>query len=71
LWPLWGALAKIPILAIRGAHSDILSEATLARMQREKPDLEQLTVADRGHAPLLDEPGCLPVLDDFLARQFR
>jgi pimeloyl-ACP methyl ester carboxylesterase len=71
LWPLWGALAKMPMLAIRGAHSDILSEATLARMKREKPDLEQLTVADRGHAPLLDEPGCLPVLNDFLARQFR
>jgi pimeloyl-ACP methyl ester carboxylesterase len=71
LWPLWGGLAKIPMLAIRGAHSDILNEATLARMKREKPDLEQLTVADRGHAPLLDEPECLPALDDFLARQLR
>ena len=67
LWPLWGALAKVPILAIRGAHSDILSAATLARMQQEKPDLEVLEVANRGHAPLLDEPECLAAIDEFLA----
>ena len=67
LWPLWGAIAKVPMLAIRGAESDILSEATLARMQREKPDLRTLTVANRGHAPLLDEPGCVEAIDGFLA----
>jgi pimeloyl-ACP methyl ester carboxylesterase len=67
LWPLWGALARVPILAIRGAHSDILSTATLARMQRGKPGLRVLTVANRGHAPLLDEPQCLEAIDAFLA----
>lgn len=66
LWPLWGALAKVPILAIRGAQSDVLSAGTLARMQREKPDLAVLTVADRGHAPLLDEPECMAAIDAFL-----
>ena len=66
LWPLWGALAKVPILVIRGAHSDILSAATLARMQREKPGLKVLEVANRGHAPMLDEPECLAVIDEFL-----
>ena len=67
LWPLWGALAKVPMLAIRGAQSDILSAATLARMQREKPDLEVLTVANRGHPPLLDEPECRAAIDRFIA----
>jgi pimeloyl-ACP methyl ester carboxylesterase len=67
LWPLWGAIAKVPMLAIRGAHSDILSAATLARMQREKPDLRTLEVANRGHVPLLDEPECLAAIDGFLA----
>jgi len=67
LWPLWGAMAKVPMLAIRGAHSDILSAATLARMQREKPDLRTLEVANRGHVPLLDEPECLKAIDEFLA----
>jgi pimeloyl-ACP methyl ester carboxylesterase len=68
LWPLWGALAKVPILAIRGAHSDILSAATVARMQREKPDLKVLEVANRGHAPMLDEPQSLAAIDEFLTR---
>ncbi|HYL01146.1 MAG TPA: alpha/beta hydrolase [Steroidobacteraceae bacterium] len=67
LWPLWAAIAKVPMLAIRGAQSDILSAATLARMQREKPDLSTLTVANRGHAPLLDEPECVAAIDEFLA----
>ena len=67
LWPLWGAIAKVPMLAIRGAQSDILSVATLARMQREKPDLRTLTVANRGHAPLLDEPECVVAIEEFLA----
>ena len=66
LWPLWGAIARVPMLAIRGAQSDLLSAGTLARMQREKPDLRTLTVADRGHAPLLDEPECVAAIDDFL-----
>jgi pimeloyl-ACP methyl ester carboxylesterase len=67
LWPLWRSLARLPILVIRGAHSDILSVPTLARMQREKPGLEVLTVANRGHAPLLDEPGCVATIERFLA----
>lgn len=67
LWPLYAQLRALPILAIRGALSDILSAATLARMAREKPDLHQLTVPHRGHAPLLDEPECLRAIDDFLA----
>jgi hypothetical protein len=36
-------------------------------MQREKPGLEVLTVANRGHAPLLDEPGCVAAIERFLA----
>jgi pimeloyl-ACP methyl ester carboxylesterase len=67
LWPLWGALARVPILAIRGAHSDVLSVTTLARMQRGKADLEVLQVANRGHAPLLDEPECVAAIERFLA----
>ena len=67
LWPLWGALARIPILTIRGAHSDVLSAATLERMQRSRPDLRTVTVANRGHVPLLDEPECVAAIDEFLA----
>jgi pimeloyl-ACP methyl ester carboxylesterase len=69
LWPLWQGLAQLPVLVIRGATSDILSAATVARMQRGRADLEVLTVADRGHAPLLDEPQCVARITRFLAPQ--
>src|ERR1700742_2776475 len=59
LWPFWTALRGIPMLAIRGAQSDILSSATFVKMKAGMPDLRQLEVAQRGHVPLLDEPECL------------
>ncbi|HSZ07311.1 MAG TPA: alpha/beta hydrolase [Steroidobacteraceae bacterium] len=68
LWPFWTALRGIPMLAIRGERSDILSAATFARMKAENPDLEQLEVAQRGHVPLLDEPECIAAIDALLAR---
>jgi pimeloyl-ACP methyl ester carboxylesterase len=67
LWPLWQALRDLPSLAIRGAHSDILSAATFARMKSENPELQQCVVANRGHVPLLDEPECMAVIDAFLS----
>lgn len=67
LWPLFGALKHIPVLAIRGALSDVLSEATFERMAREKPDLVRVTLANRGHVPELDEPESVEALDAFLA----
>jgi pimeloyl-ACP methyl ester carboxylesterase len=66
LWPLFAALRAIPTLAIRGATSDILSVATFERMARERPDLERVTVPNRGHTPLLDEPECVAAIDVFL-----
>jgi|OpeIllAssembly_1097287.scaffolds.fasta_scaffold15735_2 pimeloyl-ACP methyl ester carboxylesterase len=67
LWPVYAALAPLPVLALRGALSDVLSEATFERMAREKPDLRRLSVARRGHPPLLDEPECLAAIDEFLS----
>jgi pimeloyl-ACP methyl ester carboxylesterase len=67
LWPVFARLHSIPMLAIHGALSDLLSVSTLERMQREKPDLERVTVGNRGHVPLLDEPEALTAIDRFLA----
>jgi len=69
LWPLWHALADLPLLALRGAHSDVLSAATLARMQHTKPGLRAVTVPNRGHPPLLDEPECVAAIEEFLAAE--
>jgi pimeloyl-ACP methyl ester carboxylesterase len=68
LWPVFGALKPIPTLALRGAISDILSQETFDRMVREKPDLLRVTVAGRGHPPMLDEPDSVRAIEDFLAR---
>ena len=66
LWPLYGMLAKVPVLAIRGETSDILSAATFATMLERKPDLRTLRVPARGHAPTLDEPVCRAAIHAFL-----
>ncbi len=68
LWGLYAVLQPVPTLALRGATSDILSTATFARMQREKPDLVRIEVPDRGHTPQLDEPASVAAIDAFLAR---
>ncbi|MGL6224059.1 MAG: alpha/beta fold hydrolase [Steroidobacteraceae bacterium] len=68
LWGLYAGLQPVPTLALRGATSDILSKATFARMQREKPDLVRIEVPDRGHTPQLDEPASVAAIDAFLAR---
>jgi pimeloyl-ACP methyl ester carboxylesterase len=67
LWPVYAQIKSVPILVIRGALSDILSAATVARMAG-RPDVTQTVVANRGHTPLLNEPECLAAIDSFLAR---
>jgi pimeloyl-ACP methyl ester carboxylesterase len=69
LWMPYAALRAVPTLAIRGVMSDVLSQPTFDRMLRDKPDLQRVVVANRGHAPLLDEPECVAAIDAFLARQ--
>ncbi len=66
LRPLFDALAGTPLLTIRGANSDILSARTLEEMRAARPDMATATIADRGHAPFLDEPEALAALDAFL-----
>jgi pimeloyl-ACP methyl ester carboxylesterase len=67
MWMAYAGLNRIPTLLLRGARSDLLSEQTAARMRREKPDLKYVTIPNRGHAPLLNEPASIAAIDDFLA----
>jgi len=59
LWPQFEALAAIPLLAIRGANSKLLSVATLEEMGRRHPAMQTITIEGQGHAPFL-ETGTLP-----------
>lgn len=67
LWPMWDGLDSIPTLIIHGALSDIISPATIAEMQRRHSGpINSVEIADRGHAPMLDEPAALSAIDSFL-----
>lgn len=61
-WPLFDAAADLPLAALRGANSDILSAETFERMRARRPDMIAAEVPDRGHVPFLDEPEALEVL---------
>jgi pimeloyl-ACP methyl ester carboxylesterase len=67
MWPALRALAGRPVLAIRGALSDILAAATLARMTRELPGMEAVTIPRVGHAPTLEEPAARQAIAALLA----
>jgi pimeloyl-ACP methyl ester carboxylesterase len=66
LWPLFDALKGLPLAAIRGANSDLLSPETFAEMKARRPDMIAVEVPDRGHIPFLDEPESLDALQRWL-----
>lgn len=66
-WDEFDALAKLPLLAIRGETTDLLSLDTLAEMQRRAPAMEVFTVPGQGHAPLLLDAPTLDSIAAFVA----
>ncbi|HEX3989803.1 MAG TPA: alpha/beta hydrolase [Acetobacteraceae bacterium] len=67
LWPLFGALAHVPVLLVHGALSTILLPETVAAMQARRPDMTVVTVPDVGHAPVLNEAAVRDRLCAFIA----
>ncbi len=68
LWPLFEAMATIPMLLVRGAISDLLAMDCVEKMETISPGLEVVQVPDRGHAPMLDEPVAVDAIERFFAR---
>ncbi len=68
LWAYFVGLETVPVLVIRGALSDLLSEETVAEMQARHPDLDLVTVPDQGHAPLLKGAEMIGTIRRFVDR---
>lgn len=68
LWPLFDALAGVPLALIRGANSDLLTRDTVAKMRARRPDMAVAEVPGRAHIPFLDEPESVALILDFLKR---
>lgn len=66
LWPAFNQLADLPMLLIRGATSNILKASTCEAMRARHPGLEFIELANRGHAPILDEPPAVAAIQSFL-----
>ena len=67
-WSLFDALEGLPLALVRGANSDLLSQATADEMRDRRPDMAFTNVADRGHVPFLDEPEALAALKTVLLK---
>lgn len=71
LWPSVDALRGVPTLILRGALSDLFSDATARAMLARLDHGEYATVPDVGHAPVLDEPEAAAAIDRLLDRTLR
>ncbi|MBN7797020.1 alpha/beta fold hydrolase [Parahaliea mediterranea] len=58
LWPLFEAL-PVPVLVLRGGHSDILLGDCATRMGERGRNCQVVEVSGRGHAPTLEEAAAL------------
>lgn len=68
LWPYFEGLRHVPVLSLRGALSDLLSEETVAEMEKRHPMFERHVVPQQGHAPILASPDLLRRISRFVAR---
>jgi pimeloyl-ACP methyl ester carboxylesterase len=66
LWNAFDALARVPVLVIRGSNSDILSAETVEAMRMRRNGLDIFEVPDEGHAPALVDAGVIARISRFV-----
>ena len=70
-WTYFDGLKAVPLLAIRGANSDLLAEKTLQDMAERHSDCEIYTAPGQGHAPLLGSKEMIRRIGKLIARAER
>ena len=68
LWAAFDTLRDTPLLLVRGALSNLLSEETVRQMKSRHGSLDVVLVPETGHAPTLEEPEASAGIDALLAR---
>ncbi len=68
LWPQFEAMKAIPMMAIRGANSLLLSAKVLEEMGDRHPGMVATTVEGQGHAPFLHKGDLPRQIADFIDR---
>ena len=67
-WAFWSAIS-VPVLILRGEHSDILSQDIATRMLAANPHAELQTLPNAGHSIAIDAPRLVAsAVVDFLRR---
>ena len=66
LWPEYDAI-DIPVLCLRGANSDLLLAETAQAMRERGPRARVVEIEGCGHAPALNVPEQIGLVEDFLA----
>ena len=64
-WPIWDSVT-CPTLVLRGEDSDILLPEVAEEMTRRGPNARLVTVPGCGHAPMLNIPSQIQVVEAFL-----
>ncbi len=70
---LWSCLEAFgshrPLLVVRGAISDILTEETVAKMFAKAAGARVVRVPNVGHSPLLNEPEAWPAIAELVQQE--
>ena len=66
LWPFFTALTTLPLALIHGVNSTLLTNETVVKMRKVAPEMLVAEVPDRAHAPFLDEPEALAVIQQWM-----
>ncbi len=65
-WDDWDRL-DLPVLCLRGEHSDLLLRGTAEQMRRRGPRATVVEIAGCGHAPALNTPAQFALVEEFFA----